>query len=182
MRKQYSKVREQELGSSKRQASIQSPTAQPSTAQPEHPAPEIDGEEDLSEHDLAGKAIVAVEQVNSEQSRANNRTPTLPSDGGFREENKKIDSSKGRTQDKHQRPKTVPFRREAREAEQGRADKKARRQAKEEANRQRQEKLQERERFRKAMAKARTRGPHGQRKLGRESAVLLEKVQRMVGK
>lgn len=31
------------------------------------------------------------------------------------------------------------------------------------------------------MAKARTGGPNGQRKLGRESNVLLEKVKRMVG-
>ncbi|TQS34345.1 hypothetical protein Golomagni_05274 [Golovinomyces magnicellulatus] len=41
--------------------------------------------------------------------------------------------------------------------------------------------LQERERFRKAMAKARTGGKNGQRKLGRESTVLLEKVKRLVG-
>lgn len=42
-------------------------------------------------------------------------------------------------------------------------------------------KLAERERFRRAMAKARTGGKNGQRKLGRESGVLLEKVRRMVG-
>lgn len=41
-------------------------------------------------------------------------------------------------------------------------------------------KLEERERFRRAMAKARTGGKNGQRKLGRESNVLLEKVKRMV--
>ena len=41
--------------------------------------------------------------------------------------------------------------------------------------------MEERERFRRAMAKARTGGPNGQRKLGRESKVLLEKVKRMVG-
>ena len=40
-------------------------------------------------------------------------------------------------------------------------------------------KLEERERFRRAMAKARTGGKNGQRKLGRESNVLLEKVKRM---
>jgi hypothetical protein len=38
----------------------------------------------------------------------------------------------------------------------------------------------ERERFRKAMGKARTGGKNGQRKLGRESALLLERVKRMV--
>ena len=41
-------------------------------------------------------------------------------------------------------------------------------------------KLEERERFRRAMAKARTGGRNGQRKLGKESNVLLEKVKRMV--
>ena len=41
-------------------------------------------------------------------------------------------------------------------------------------------KVEERERFRRAMAKARTGGPNGQRKLGRESKVLLEKVKKMV--
>lgn len=41
-------------------------------------------------------------------------------------------------------------------------------------------KLEERERFRRAMAKARTGGKNGQRKLGRESNVLLEKVKRLV--
>jgi hypothetical protein len=42
------------------------------------------------------------------------------------------------------------------------------------------EKIEERERFRKAMAKARTGGKNGQRKLGRESKVLLERVQKLV--
>ena len=51
----------------------------------------------------------------------------------------------------------------------------------EEANREREAKRDERERFRKAMLKARNGGKHGdQKKLGRESKVLLEKVQRMV--
>lgn len=49
-------------------------------------------------------------------------------------------------------------------------------------NKERKEKTEERERFRRAMALARTGGKNGQRKLGRESKVLLEKVQRMVGK
>lgn len=41
-------------------------------------------------------------------------------------------------------------------------------------------KLQERERFRRAMAKARVGGRNGQRRLGRESEVLLERVRRVV--
>jgi hypothetical protein len=45
----------------------------------------------------------------------------------------------------------------------------------------RKSKVAERERHRRAMAKARTGGKNGQRKLGRESVVLLDKVKRMVG-
>ena len=57
----------------------------------------------------------------------------------------------------------------------------ARRMAKEQAQKERAQKLAERERFRKTMAKARG-GPNGQRKLGRESTVLLAKAQRIMGK
>ncbi|KAI1421023.1 hypothetical protein F5Y12DRAFT_67354 [Xylaria sp. FL1777] len=45
----------------------------------------------------------------------------------------------------------------------------------------RQRKTEERERFRRAMAKARKPGRDGQRRLGRESGLLLEKVKKMVG-
>ncbi|KAI1373688.1 hypothetical protein F4677DRAFT_448258 [Hypoxylon crocopeplum] len=48
-------------------------------------------------------------------------------------------------------------------------------------NAERNSKIAERERLRRAMAKARTPGRDGQRKLGRESGLLLEKVKRMVG-
>ena len=79
------------------------------------------------------------------------------------------------------RPKAVPFRKEALLAQQRREENERRRKEHEEASRQRQAKIEERERFRKAMAKARSGGRDGQRKLGRESKVLLEKVQRIVG-
>jgi hypothetical protein len=42
-------------------------------------------------------------------------------------------------------------------------------------------KMEERERFRHAMAKARKPGRDGQRRLGRESGLLLEKVKKIVG-
>jgi hypothetical protein len=44
----------------------------------------------------------------------------------------------------------------------------------------RKEKIEERERFRRAMAKARIGGKNGQRKLGKESTVLLERVKRLM--
>ena len=82
---------------------------------------------------------------------------------------------------RQRRPKPVPFEKEARLAEKRKAEAETRRREIEEANRQRQQKIEDRERFRKAMAKARTGGKTGQRKLGRESKVLLEKVKRVVG-
>ncbi|KAL6719859.1 hypothetical protein ACLMJK_001780 [Lecanora helva] len=79
------------------------------------------------------------------------------------------------------RPKPVPYNKEAQLAQQRKEEREARRKEIEEMNRQREAKREERERFRRAMAKARSGGKNGQRKLGRESKVLLEKVQRLVG-
>ena len=81
---------------------------------------------------------------------------------------------------RHRKPKPIPFQKEAREAEERRVQAEERRKAIEKANRERQKKTEERERFRKAMAKARTGGRNGQRKLGRESQVLLERVKRVM--
>jgi hypothetical protein len=78
------------------------------------------------------------------------------------------------------RPKPQPYVREAELAEKHKAEAEARWKAREEAGKQREQKLAERERYRRAMDKARTGGPNGQRKLGRESKVLLEKVKRLV--
>lgn len=64
-------------------------------------------------------------------------------------------------------------------AQQQREETEMRRRATEDSRQERQKKIEERERFRKAMAKARTGGKNGQRKLGRESKVLLEKVKRV---
>ncbi|KAI4137693.1 MAG: hypothetical protein LQ341_005028 [Variospora aurantia] len=81
---------------------------------------------------------------------------------------------------RHRKPKTVPFEKEARLAENRRREHELRRQEAEQARSERQRKNEERERFRKAMAKARTGGKNGQRKLGRESKVLLERVKNIV--
>lgn len=79
-----------------------------------------------------------------------------------------------------QRRKKAPFEKEMRLAQQDKEQAEAKRQATEESNRQRREKLEERERFQKELGKARGGGKSGQRKLGRESKVLLEKVKRSV--
>ncbi|KAL8953256.1 MAG: hypothetical protein Q9183_007341 [Haloplaca sp. 2 TL-2023] len=80
------------------------------------------------------------------------------------------------------KPKHAPFEKEARLAEQRKEEAEARREEMEKNRLERQRKIEERERFRKAMAKARTGGKNGQRKLGRESKVLLERVKSLVGK
>ena len=66
------------------------------------------------------------------------------------------------------------------QAQKRKAEAEERRRAREEAERERQRKIEERDKFRRAMAKARTGGKNGQRKLGRESQPLLEKVKRLV--
>ncbi|TVY59020.1 hypothetical protein LCER1_G000631 [Lachnellula cervina] len=73
------------------------------------------------------------------------------------------------------------FEKEQAFAAQQKADAEAKRIERERREKERGEKVEERERFRRAMAKARTGGKNGQRKLGRESKVLLEKVRRVVG-
>lgn len=83
---------------------------------------------------------------------------------------------------KARKPRPIPFKKEARLAQQRKEEQKQRRGAAEQARAERQRKIEERERFRKAMAKARTGGKNGQRKLGRESKVLLERVRNLVDK
>ena len=78
------------------------------------------------------------------------------------------------------RSKPRPFEWESRLAEQKREEARAKQLVFEASNRERQQKAEERERIRRAMAKARKPDRNGQRKLGRESKVLLEKVKKMV--
>lgn len=80
---------------------------------------------------------------------------------------------------RRQRPQ--PFQKETEVARKKKEAAEARQKAREDAQRERTTKLAERERFKKTMAKARG-GPNGQRKLGRESTVLLAKAQRLMGK
>ncbi|KAK1998764.1 hypothetical protein LX36DRAFT_633811 [Colletotrichum falcatum] len=66
-------------------------------------------------------------------------------------------------------------------AEQKRAEAEARRAEIQRRREERERKTADRERYRRAMAKARKGSENGQRRLGRESALLLEKVKRIVG-
>ncbi|KAI4718789.1 hypothetical protein E4T48_04989 [Aureobasidium sp. EXF-10727] len=78
------------------------------------------------------------------------------------------------------RQKIIPFAKEHRAAQRQKREAEERRAAYERSQQERAEKTEERERFRKAMAKARSGGKNGQRKLGRESTVLLDRIKRMV--
>jgi hypothetical protein len=78
------------------------------------------------------------------------------------------------------RQKIIPFAKEHRFAQRQKREAEERRAAYETSQRERAEKTEEREKFRKAMAKARSGGKNGQRKLGRESTVLLDRIKRMV--
>ena len=78
-------------------------------------------------------------------------------------------------------PRSQPFQRETEVAREKKEAMKARQTAKQEGDKERTRKLVERERFRKTMAKARG-GQNSQRKLGRESTVLLAKALRLMGK
>ncbi|KAH6629319.1 hypothetical protein C7974DRAFT_184607 [Boeremia exigua] len=82
---------------------------------------------------------------------------------------------------RQRRARPQPYEKEAEMARKKQEQTEAREKARAEADKERTKKIAERERFRKAMAKARG-GPNGQRKLGRESQVLLEKAQRLMGK
>ncbi|KAK2776848.1 hypothetical protein CKAH01_03340 [Colletotrichum kahawae] len=66
-------------------------------------------------------------------------------------------------------------------AEKRKAEAEARRAEIQRRREERERKVADRERFRRAMAKARKGSENGQRKLGRESSLLLEKVKRLVG-
>lgn len=96
--------------------------------------------------------------------------------------NKSEDSSdKKRDRGDKRGAKPAYFAKELAFAEKQKAEQKARREEFERREREKKAKIEERERFRRQMAKARSGGKNGQRKLGRESQVLLEKVKRVVG-
>ncbi|KAL8867690.1 MAG: hypothetical protein Q9174_005497 [Haloplaca sp. 1 TL-2023] len=92
----------------------------------------------------------------------------------------KTDGERPPREKRPRKPKHAPFEKEAQLAQKRKEEAEARREEMEKNRLERQTKIEERERFRKAMAKARTGGKNGQRKLGRESKVLLERVKSLV--
>ncbi|KAF2193229.1 hypothetical protein K469DRAFT_551468 [Zopfia rhizophila CBS 207.26] len=90
-------------------------------------------------------------------------------------------SRPGPSDRRRKRPRPQPYKNETELARKRKEEAEARHMARAEAEKERQKKLAERERVRKTMAKARSGGPNGQRKLGRESTVLLDRVKKLVG-
>ncbi|EPQ65484.1 Bgt-3313 [Blumeria graminis f. sp. tritici] len=82
---------------------------------------------------------------------------------------------------RHRAKKPGYFEKEQAIAEQKKAELKAKQIEYERRSNEKSQKMKERERIRRKMAQARTGGKNGQRKLGRESVVLLEKVKKLVG-
>jgi hypothetical protein len=78
------------------------------------------------------------------------------------------------------RPKVNPFNKETFEAQKRKEEADERHRTREQADAERKKKLQDRDRMRKAVAKARKPGINGQRRLGRESFVLLERVKKLM--
>ena len=89
------------------------------------------------------------------------------------------DTSTNLGQHKPARSRPRPFVKESQIAQHQREEAEARRKAIEESQRQRQEKIANRERMRQMTAAARKPNRNGQRRLGRESKILLEKVKIM---
>lgn len=84
-----------------------------------------------------------------------------------------------RSRESRSRWKRKPFEKEQAEHEQKKAEQEVRRLEYERREAEKKAKIELRERFRAANAKA--RGKNGQRKLGRESTLLLEKVKMAIG-
>ena len=181
MKKNYAKVRERELGvkpaetpegtsTLPKQATTDVDTATESS--------DLNGQDQRHRHrnsieETEGNETHSVVRSNtpSNQQEAQDGTTHSPDDAGAMHPDRR----------RMNRRKPHPFKKELEQAEKKRGEREAARKAKEEALQERQKRLEERERWRKAMAKARKPGKNGQRKLGRESKVLLEKIQRLVG-
>ena len=193
VRKQYAKVREQELGSG-----TPGPPSLPTAINDANKATDNRSLEDAQpmgdrvEEEHEEDSSVVAEASPQKPLRRSKFTEELGASGpviphAANEEAHALDADAdpsihpSRRHNHSHRPKPQPFQKEVQIAEQQRAFKAARREAKEEAMRQREKKLEERERFRRAMARAKKPGLNGQIKLGRESKVLLERVKKMVG-
>lgn len=142
---------------------------------------EDDAQDSSEEEEDAQDAPVEKKVKTPRQSKQKRESqPELPAPAAVAEAAPKNTESNLTGIHHSRRQKIIPFAKEHRAAQRQKREAEERRAAYENSQRERAEKTEERERFRKAMAKARSGGKNGQRKLGRESTVLLDRIKRMV--
>jgi len=181
LKKQYAKLRGSNNGNSHRHEGSDIPHLGDSRVSPDpvgNDPPPQEKLEDVSEVEWSDEDDEQEEDKNVNK-QTHQQKPNRSAQRELEQLGKNNQTPLDRTRDR--KPKPQPFQKEENEANRRKREAEERREAREKANRGRIQKLDERDRFRKAMAKARTGGKNGQRKLGRESQVLLERVQRMVG-
>lgn len=176
LKKQYAKLRGSNNGNTYGHESSDIPHLGDSRV-----SPDPMGDDPPPQEKLEDVSEVEWSDEDEEEKNVTKQTPAQRPNRSSQQELEKLEKNNQTPPDRHRKPKPHPFQKEENEATRRKRETEERREARERANRERIQKLDERDRFRKAMAKARTGGKNGQRKLGRESQVLLERVQRMVG-
>lgn len=141
------------------------------------------GEEEVPEPQLHPDRIAMLDQDEEDYEDVN----------GFRAQGKKRDEARRagngdqpprereRGANRRQARKPGYYDKELAEAEQKKQEAEARAAERERQQKEREKAIKERERHRRIMAKARSGGRDGKRKLGKESVVLLDRVKRLVG-
>ncbi|CAI0651672.1 unnamed protein product [Colletotrichum noveboracense] len=197
IKKQYTKIKERELAaqsSSKKQQQQQQqladssddedePMNEPQTSeapQVDSTSPELEQSEEkptrsdliANDGELPNPNTIAVKRKHGKGEHEDDHDADGKDDAG-------VDRYEPR---KPRRPrKPGYYEKQLEHAEKRKAEAEARRAEIQRRREERERKVADRERFRRAMAKARKGSENGQRKLGRESSLLLEKVKRMVG-
>ncbi|TGO38997.1 hypothetical protein BHYA_0063g00460 [Botrytis hyacinthi] len=169
VKKSYAKLKAREPLKDERKIYADAEDKDDEVAKNEEGGDAVEGEEPAELHPQR-KAML-------DEPEADTATKTVPRYSNDSEDAK----DKKRERGEKRGAKPAYFAKELAFAEKQKAEQQARREEFERKEREKKAKIEERERFRRQMAKARSGGKNGQRKLGRESQVLLEKVKRVVG-
>lgn len=189
VKRKYAKIRKQELGTPSTKSTTYASRGESEPGQeastPQQPTIEKDNRINERHKKIGGRETISNEEslddetLEREALEPNVDTTATPPQAN--DVNTVDDNYIHPDRKRLKRAKPDPYRKEIMLAETRRMERDVARKAKEAAIQERQRKREERDRWRKAMAKARKPGKNGQRRLGRESSILLEKVQRLVG-
>ena len=173
VKKQYAKVK----------AEYQKQAAAATVPEPTIAEP---GQGDESSNQQSASPIPEEVQIHPDRQAmldSENQTPTQSAADADADDQQQQQQQPRQPRQRHQKRQRRPdyFSKQLAAAEE--AKKQAEERAAEAARREqeRQKRMAERERYRKAMAKAKAPGRDGKRKIGRESKVLLERVQKLMG-